>query len=56
MKKQCISVSILFALTLSTVQPLAAVSFKEWAQDYMKKFSPEQILAAAAQKAKTYTS
>ena len=55
MKKQCISFSILFALTLSTVQPLAAVSFKEWAQNYMKKFSPQQIKAkaiAAAQKLK----
>ena len=55
MKKQIISFSILFALTLSTVQPLAAVSFKEWAQSYMKKFSPQQIKAkaiAAAQKLK----
>ena len=55
MKKQCISLSILFALTLSTVQPLAAVNFKAWAQSYMKKFSPRQIkekAIAATQKLK----
>ncbi len=55
MKKQCISFSILFALTLSTVQPLCAVSFKEWAQKVTKKISPQQIkekAIAATQKLK----